>query len=195
LVAYSLGQPDPILNAEIGAIINSIRSALDLLASALASRNGVKPSSDTHFPIRKYASDFRRITNVIKRKKWLSENQISTIKTLRPYRRGNSSLYSLHQLDIVRKHERLIEVRPHTGAIFLAMFVPGFKPVWRYHKNKTVTIRLPAGTSFVPTESNCRLTLEMEFNEPSLGFVHKPVIPTLRDFATLATDIIKLFDS
>ena len=40
---------DPLLSAEAGAIINSARSALDLLAAALAARNGVKPSQHTHF--------------------------------------------------------------------------------------------------------------------------------------------------
>src|SRR4051812_43156900 len=42
LVAYSMGELDPIVNAEVGVIINSIRTALDLLASSLARRNNSK---------------------------------------------------------------------------------------------------------------------------------------------------------
>lgn len=45
-------KPLPLIaNAEVGAIINSCRSSLDLLAAALALRNGPKPESNTYFPI------------------------------------------------------------------------------------------------------------------------------------------------
>src|SRR5690242_20543809 len=43
--------PDPIINAEAGAIINSIRSSLDLLVNRLAARNGHAGTEDSHFPI------------------------------------------------------------------------------------------------------------------------------------------------
>src|SRR3954447_11355583 len=44
--------PFPLtFNAWAGAIVNSLRSALDLVAAALATRNGHKPSANTHFPI------------------------------------------------------------------------------------------------------------------------------------------------
>ena len=45
-------EPIPlIINAEVGAIINSLRSGLDLVAAALAARNGMAPSDKTHFPV------------------------------------------------------------------------------------------------------------------------------------------------
>jgi len=46
LVAASLGSFDPIINAEVGVIINSMRTALDLLAASLARRNCINPSED-----------------------------------------------------------------------------------------------------------------------------------------------------
>src|SRR5487761_1483831 len=42
---------DLSFNAEAGIIIHAIKSALDMVAAALAKRNGKKPSADTHFPI------------------------------------------------------------------------------------------------------------------------------------------------
>jgi hypothetical protein len=54
----SLGPPDAIINAEAGAIINSIRSSLDLLFVAVVGRNGMKFNRDVHFPIRRKATDF-----------------------------------------------------------------------------------------------------------------------------------------
>lgn len=49
---------DPIINAEAGVIIHSIRSSLDLLACTLAARNGFSESKRTYFPIWKTEADF-----------------------------------------------------------------------------------------------------------------------------------------
>ena len=52
MVFYSLGPPDAILNAEVGAIINSLRTSLDLLFTALVEHNtGVELDRDVYFPI------------------------------------------------------------------------------------------------------------------------------------------------
>jgi hypothetical protein len=40
---------DPIINAEAGAVIHSIRSSLDLLTCAVAARNGFPESKSTYF--------------------------------------------------------------------------------------------------------------------------------------------------
>jgi len=48
-----------IINAEIGSIINSIRTSLDLLASVLAAQNGYPGSRKTYFPICKSLADFQ----------------------------------------------------------------------------------------------------------------------------------------
>jgi hypothetical protein len=58
LVAY-LGIPlDPLIHGDVGAIINSARTALDILMSALLAGHGIKPNSKAHFPIRKARTDF-----------------------------------------------------------------------------------------------------------------------------------------
>src|SRR6202035_3751909 len=58
LVAYPHIPLDPLIYGDVGAIINSTRTALDLLLSALLTSNGKNPNSDAHFPIRKYPADF-----------------------------------------------------------------------------------------------------------------------------------------
>jgi hypothetical protein len=56
---YVTANPVPaIINAETGSIINSIRTSLDLLASALAARNGYASSRHTYFPVCKSLADF-----------------------------------------------------------------------------------------------------------------------------------------
>ena len=48
-----------IINVETGCIINSIRTSLDLLASALAARNGHPGSRQVYFPVCKSLADFQ----------------------------------------------------------------------------------------------------------------------------------------
>jgi hypothetical protein len=135
LLKLRIDDPLPLtFNAEVGAIINTIRTSLDLLAAALARRNGREPSSDRHFPIYNSVLDFIDPLNVKKRKNWLSEGARTIIEKLKPYRGGNDRLFALHHFDIIRKHERLLQVRviPGIVAVSHAAHAQGlqFRTVW-----------------------------------------------------------------
>ncbi len=97
LVAYQEMDFEHVIVADVGAIINSARSSLDLLASALACRNGVKPSPKTHFPIRKLERDFLALIENIEKEQWLTQAQIAKIKNLRPYKGGDELLWVVSQ--------------------------------------------------------------------------------------------------
>ena len=102
MVAYGLGMPDLIINAEVGAIINSIRSSLDLLFTAIVGRNGVKFSRKA-FPICPTAADFAGKLKRLEKEKHLSSSEASTIKALKLYRRGNqgSFMFSINSTSCV----------------------------------------------------------------------------------------------
>src|SRR5438128_703771 len=51
--------PPPIVNAEVGVILNSIRSSLDVLVNTLASRAGHPASKQAYFPVCSSAVKFR----------------------------------------------------------------------------------------------------------------------------------------
>jgi hypothetical protein len=190
---HSLGAPDAIINAEAGAIINSIRSSLDLLFVAIIGRNGMKFSRDAHFPIRRKATDFLKELKALKTKQWLTQSQATAIKNLRPYRRGNRSLYLLNQFDILRKHRRLIEVRPRPGSLHVPMYIGGSRAEWRHLKNKSVMLRCPPGTTFCPAKADCKVTIQVVFYEPSLGVKYAPLGAALRHLADVAQGIVTLF--
>ena len=194
MVAYSLGAPDAILNADVGAIINSIRSSLDLLFTAIVGRNGKKFGRDTHLPFRIKAADFLNETKAMEKKQWLSKTEAAAIKKMRLHKRGNRAVYLINQLDIMRKHRKLIEVRPVPGAIQTPMYLHSIRGVWRYGQSKSVLLRFPGGTDFRPTKDNCEITLQIAFYEPRLGLLHAPVVPTLRHFAEVAANIIAQFN-
>ena len=59
IIKARLVRPLPLaINAEAGAIVHMIRSGLDILAVALAERNGHVGPEDVYFPIAKSRADF-----------------------------------------------------------------------------------------------------------------------------------------
>ena len=195
MVWYSMGPPDAVINAETGVIINSLRSSLDLLFTSILARNGMKQNTNQYFPIHGRKSDFLDYAKSLKRKQWMSQAEIAAIKQVRPYRRGNKALFILKEFDNIRKHRRLIELRPTPGGISLPMLVP-HSGVWRHKEGKSVLLRFPAGspgTGFLPTKDNTNVSLQVMFHEPSLGIRHAPVVGVLRHFAEAVQSIVAMF--
>lgn len=194
-VASAKEELPPIFHAELGAIIGSFRSALDLLAAALAARNGVSPSSNTHFPIFRSHQDMIDPLEGLEGKKWLSSSEVAVIKSLGPYEGGNEILWALHQLDILRKHERLIAtaIYPHFDYVLgqRVSFPDGMVNVrLRNLKDKPVLFTYPRD---VP-QPEAQLSLQIVFDEIGLICVdRKPVFPVLISFQNLVTEIIDRF--
>lgn len=183
----------PTLNAAVGACINSLRTSLDLLASALAIRNGKSPSSSRHFPFAQTAADFMRPDFVAKRKKWLSPADLAIIEAAKPYRGGNDFLYALHQLDILRKHERLlrIDVIPTQFSADLAAIDQGFEFTipWPGFKEDAVIGRIDIDAA----RYNLEMKISVLFDEASF-FPTQPIVPLLRQLRGTAHSIIQLFE-
>lgn len=106
-------EPLPIaFNVEFGAYLNTIRTSLDILATALARRYDIGKPDQTYFPIANSEAEFAMGNfKGAKFVKGLPQPQQAFIKNLKPYRGGNDVLWTLHQLDIMRKHRRLLTVR------------------------------------------------------------------------------------
>lgn len=188
------GELPSIVNAGIGSIINSYRTALDILAAALARRNGISPSSDTHFPICANAKAFAERCKRIERKKWLSKSELSILKNLSPYNGGDPLIWTLHQLDILRKHERLIYVLAEPAGLITVG--TGVSPKFLISpslplEDKTPLFELPADAP----EPKTGLDFQILFKELALPAVHgRPVFVALADFRRTAAEIIGLFD-
>lgn len=189
-------------NAWVGAIINSLRSSLDLLAAALATRNSVKPSENTHFPI--FSSDQHMIDPLegIEGKKWLSQSEQTIIKSLKPYKGGDDTIWPLHYLDIRRKHERLIRasIDPRFHLEFGnaasgqgAFMLSGMTGMERFDY-KTILGSVPDWALSL-TDPLTHLSLQITFYEVIAGLAGHEVTTTLTRFANRVAEIIKLFDS
>jgi hypothetical protein len=181
------------INAGVGAVINSIRSSLDLLAASLARRNGKSPNANRHFPIYPSIQHFIDPLDVAERKKWLSPVEREIIESLQPYEGGDDRLFALHHLDITRKHDRLVDfhLALKTASVSPEAWAQGmgFPPQWPGFKDGAVI----AWTSIGATNSDFEITGEITFNEAG-PVQNKPVLPTLHQFAGAADRIIQLFE-
>ncbi len=186
-------EPFPLaFHVEVGAYINTIRSSLDILASALCARNRVSDNPEAHFPIFRSLHDFIDPLEGLESKKWLWLSAIDRqiIKSLNPYRGGNELLWSLHQLDIMRKHRRLLGVEP-TPAMFRVRGVSIQRRAtgWIRGHNETQLALIPKGAP----EPQVTRSFTVTIDEPGIA-VRKPLIDALYEFASFAELIIKLFD-
>lgn len=195
MVAYERFPFDPLIAPQVGGIINSVRSALDLLASALACRNGIKPSAATHFPIFPSIQHFIDPLEGIEGKKWLSAPERATIKNIKPYYGGDELIWQLANLDNLRKHERLIKVSAIPATFFMTMYIPGMMREWRRLENKAILLRIPSSAArFIPTEANTNLTTKITFAEIGSRLNEAPVVEVLQSFAARVREIIAMFD-
>lgn len=197
LIAYNLGPPDPLLNAAIGATINSIRSSLDILFFALIgrhqrARDPAQSSSAAKFPFESTEAKLGQTLAAHRRRGWLTQEQSTRLESTQPFAGGNITLYALHQLDIIRKHRRLIEIRPKVEQLFAPSDLPCIVE-HRIQEDKTILLRMPGHISPGIAESVCDITTEVGIHEPALGLYHRPVVSLLLEFAHSAEAVIRLF--
>jgi hypothetical protein len=181
---------DPIVHAEAGAIIHSIRSSLDVLACTLAARNGCQDSRSTYFPIGKSSADFLS-KNFMEKIKRLSQVDRQVIIDLQPYPGGKGdTLCRLHEMDLTRKHRRLLNTFVSPRGVFLGGLqkatytVPGRIEF----DEEAVFITTPS----TAPDGNPTVNLHVSFDEagvPSNTDISQPI----REFASAATAIINLF--
>jgi hypothetical protein len=198
LVAAQRDELPRSLNVEIGAYLNIIRSSLDLLASTLAARYNICAPEDAYFPISKSETAFRapggKPAHFVSA---LPPIERSRLEALKPYQGGNADLWSLHRLDIMRKHRRLLTVVAEPdffsveGPGIHRYFTPvatGFMRADNVSERKVVLGLMakdapPYGMKFAPY---------VAFDEDAITS-RKRVVRALQDFATLATSIVELF--
>lgn len=185
----------PLFNAEVGAIINMIRSSLDMLAVALAERNGHAAPKDTYFPICDSATVFRdtRRGGGMEKIKRLSAADQAVIENLAPYKGGNDLLYTLHQMDITRKHRRLLVVSRFPRGIGIYREDGGaclvdFSRTWSGFEDQAPV----AWTAIDAPDCNVDIGVYITLKESGPVNGDQAVV-ALNKFASLANSIVKLF--
>jgi hypothetical protein len=184
--------------AEVGAYINSIRSSLDILASALVRRHNIPiPEKRVSFPIMESKEKFEKTgSDAQKFVEGLPALGQRLFKDLKPYQGGNERLWTLHHLDIMRKHRRLLNARLNpvhmwmTGSLAEGDFTPLGGEGSIQVGEETVLGMIRKG---VPPPA-IYTAFYVAIDEP--GFVaRKPVTAALAQMANTATFVINFFDA
>jgi hypothetical protein len=189
LIRLRRAKPVPaVLNAEVGAIVGSVRVALDLLTTGIAGRAGATDAERLYFPIASSAADWREARDqaVVGA---LPPAVAETIERLKPYRGGNDTLYALHRLDGMRRRRRLIDVRlilsPDLQSVGLE-----YPDAWPGFADEAVI----AWTGLDWCNDEIPMILDIAFEQPELR-ASQPVIPVLWQFIYTVEGVIALFDA
>lgn len=195
--------PFPLtFSAEAGALINSMRAALDILAFAIHERKPVCKPKDVYFPLAP-SKDIWDNGKGFKGSEFvagLGSTERSILEALKPYGGdgGNFALYCLHQLDISRKHKRLLDLRHIPKKLTLigdftqTEFVPlknltGFVQV--AGDNETILGLWAKGTA----KPKIGYAPEILVTDAELG-LEAPIMPMLGEFARQVNGVIQAFD-
>jgi hypothetical protein len=186
---------------EAGAYLNVIRSSLDILSSALANRHCQALIDDAYFPIAGSRAIFLAGKGYKGDKfvQALPAKERGIIESLKPYRGpdGNRLLCALHDLDIVRKHARLLEagIAPRTFMVSgWGNTIKAFTPVstgWVSTGPDEAVIGLLAKSA--AEKPHFKVTPQVSFTETAY-LPRREVITALNEFADLAKEIIRDFD-
>lgn len=186
-------------NAEFGAYANAMRSALDLIAMALANRHGIAPTKNICFPVANSQADFLAGKGFKGNEfvKTLPTTERTLLEKLSPYKGGNQDIWLLHKLDIVRKHYRLLAVKPQPARINIvgSFRRDDLKPINSSDGFLTLgeetVLFLISKTVVDPLKLN--FSAEVFVREPDEGF-RAPVMVALNNWATIVNKVIKTFD-
>ena len=188
-------QPSPLINVEVGMVIHCIRSALDILMVKLAEREGHVAPTDVYFPIVASRAELSQGRSpAIKKIDRLSDVNKQIIESLKPYKGGDDTLFAIHRLDIMRKHQRLIGVRVVPSRFIVSPYALryGLKivPVWNGFQDDAIV-----GTIHIDAPSHdIVITPQITFEGTGLPVDGQFVLKILADFAARADRIIKMFD-
>jgi hypothetical protein len=181
IVAYMRRELDPIINGDVGAIINSIHTALDLLMFTVVLNNTKIAQERCHFPISRSADDSARVISRYEAKNWINPAETAAIKRAKPYRGGHHFLFPIKCLDEKRKHETLIRVYANISSSYITVMGAGIEPGLHHLDDKTVLFRIHSSKRFHPSKGNTLLTPEIIIDEPACGIDKKPAILLLRN--------------
>lgn len=122
-----INPPPEVLSAILGDIFHNLRSALDLMASALVRLNN-EPDDEVAFP---FAGDADGLEKMIARRNFdkAGAAAVTLLKEWKPYKGGNLELRAIHDLNVQDKHRQLvvqrvsvsgpiIDTRPEDGSRF-----------------------------------------------------------------------------
>jgi hypothetical protein len=198
-------QPPVMVGVACGEILYGLRSALDHLVTATATKRGIVIIEKTGFPIEETREKFE----VALRNRKIAERfpaLAAVLKELKPYKGGgyDGFLWWLHWLNGVEKHKIIVPmVGTHVGFKFdlVLKALPGFDAsrdlvlkapkTWNYLDKEPITV-------FVhPLHTEIQGEMDLDFNV-TFRDVDTPhpwgMVDTLQKFVDLTRAIVAIFE-
>lgn len=193
LVAYLEKPLDHLIIGDVGSIINSVRTGLDLMMAAVVARHGVAPERAPNFPIHKTSTAFLAAVRRLEIEYGISATEVAAIERTKAYNGGDQVLWHIAKLDNLRKHQRLLVVQPLPTQVDITHFAFAERLMLHSHaQNKSILYSIPVGV-FRSTKSNTNLTAEIFLNETPTGVGIHPAIVALRVYASRVDALIRGF--
>jgi hypothetical protein len=192
LVAYLDKPLDPLVIGDVGATINAIRTALNLMMAAVVARHGVVPGRAPDFPIAETAASFLAAVKKLEHKKWVSAIEATVIKRTKAYNGGDAVLFHIGRLDNLRKHQRLLTIEPVPSQTTITSWGHTFERVMLHIQDKSILYRFAHG-AFRPTKGNTNLAAEIFLKEAPAGVGDKPALLALRVYSARVRELIQSF--
>jgi hypothetical protein len=197
---WKVVRADPLpssLSLLAGDVVHNLRSALDHLIYQLVIANRGKPNTRTAFPMwptRAVYMDQRPGPA-----KGISQKASDILDGLKPYRRGNPSLWRLHRLDIIDKHRLLLAVAEahrntiiDLGPTLEAQGAFGIPPPPIVSRAKLQRVKVGTVLLRWAPIDDVDFTFGKALDELEAGR-REPLLPTLEDLAATVDGVIELF--
>ena len=180
----------------IGDAVHNLRSALDHLAWQLVEANGSVPNDRTDFPIRKGPTEYE---NTTKRPKieGISPGAVGILDSIKPYKGGNDTLWTLHQLDVFDKHRLPIVTALVVDRVTITKAEGGTSRfVARFRREAFLEDGAEVGRMPPPFDDSdkvdFKLSLVVSFVEPKI-VEGKAVVQLLNQFCAAVEGVVDLF--
>src|ERR1700690_776362 len=182
------------ISAIVGDVIHNLRTALDLVWCDLYRGLGVEITSNTKFPIRESRKAVEDAIHGIEKvwdRRVLRDIILDDIK---PYPGGDDSLWPLHQLDILDKHQIILPIfdsvvftlyiEDENGGFYEAMVIKT--------RGRELTSRYGVGHTF-KGKRHSEVQVFFDVRTPVMG--GEPIRLTLARFTSRVESIVRFFES
>ena len=205
---------DPIpadIDVIAGDVIHNLRSALDHVIYQLVLANGGKADNGGMFPIWRTKADYK--ASRPGHANGISKAALDILYELKPYKGGNSALWTLHRLDIIDKHRLMLATPTANHSVILEfdpkkMFgnvpTPEGHPGWDTFPVQSLRVGVAEPTILTVgailfaaplgnnTADNTKFAVSIALNEPGIVKL-EPLVPCLQQLASVVRATTDLF--
>lgn len=174
-ILYAASNPliPPEISIVAGDVIHGLYSSLDHLAHELVVANNGSPSTSTSFPISKHTPTSKdEKTRYERQVCGMRQEAIEIIESMNPHEGADNNLWTIHKLNNINKHRRLVLVGYATHLL-------GPDGNWTSNEAFENGAILGRVGGFLKNKHDVMLQGYIALNEPETGTIYHPLLRVL----------------